>query len=177
MAYTTLPGAGSRLTAATLSALMTEVRPIIAHKTSDESVTSSTTFQADDHLSVPFAASTTYIVDAWMPMEGATAGDFKMQLVWTGTVARLDYSLFGLGNTPTVAEGDYKGIAQLGATGSPAPSITIGTTTANWVPGWVHGLMVTTTSGTLTVEWAQNASSGTATIVKRGSWLRLIPVA
>lgn len=150
---------------------------IFKHKTADESVTSSTTFQDDDHLVLPYAAGTTYILEGWLPQEGPTAGDWKMQFTFTGgTVTRFDFSSFGLGDGATAAEGNYKGVAQLGATTSPSAGATQGTITSNWTPILLHGLLITSGAGTLTLQWAQNASNASAVILKKGGWIRLTPV-
>jgi len=177
MAFTAYPAAGETLTAAKLQSLIGEVRPVTATKTADESLTSNTTLQNDDHLSVAFASTLTYVIAGELYVDGPTAGDINLRLTWTGTVTRLDWNVTGLATTATAAEGDMKSVAQLGATTSPATAITIGTITANFSTIKLGGLLIPSTAGVLTLQWAQSVSTGTATTIRLGSWLKLIPSA
>lgn len=171
--------AGHIVTATDVSAILDEIdfmSGVFAHKTADEPLASNTTFQNDDHLSLPFAASKMYTIDGKLYLEGPTAGDIKLQLTWTGTVTRLDWAATGLATTATTAEGDMLSIAQLGATTPPVAPITTGTITSNWSTIEVSGLLIASTAGVLTLQWAQATSNATNTIVKKGSWMRLHPV-
>lgn len=163
--------AGQTLTAAKLNAAF-DFLPLIATKTADESLPSSTTFQDDDHLQIAFAVAT-YTIDGWLAVEGPTAGDAKFRFAWTGTLTRFDYGISGLALAATTAEADLKSIAQIGATTSPSSEITIGTITANWSNIPIYGHMVASAAGTLKLQWAQVVSDAANTIVKQGSFLRL----
>lgn len=175
MSFTAVPAAGAKLRASVLSSLITELRPIYAVKTADEpAIISSTTYQADDHLFLPFSAGITYELAGWIALEGPTAGDIKMRVSWTGTLTRFDWGLSGLATTATTGEGDLKSVAQLGSTTSPSTEIIMGTITANWSNILISGTVVTSTAGQLTLEYAQSASTATNTIVKKGSWMKLI---
>lgn len=177
MTFTAYPAAGETMTAAKLQALISELRPVIATKTADESLTSNAVLQADDHLSVAFASTLTYTIEGELYVDGPTAGDINLRLAWTGTVTRLDWAAMGLATTATVAEGDVKSVAQLGATTSPATAISIGTITANFSTIKLGGLLIPSTAGVLTLQWSQAVSTGTATTVRTGSWLKLLPSA
>ncbi|HZM83764.1 MAG TPA: hypothetical protein VFC19_49225 [Candidatus Limnocylindrales bacterium] len=174
MALSTLPSAGDILTAAKLSSLITELRPVIAVKTADETVNNSATHQTDNHLSVAYVAGASYVLDGWLPVEGPTAADIKLRLTFTASsVTRLDWGLSGLATTATTAEGDLKSVAQLGATTSPTSEIVMGTINANWSNILMHGTLIASAAGTLTLEWAQNAATVGNTIIKLGAWMGL----
>jgi hypothetical protein len=175
--FTSYPAAGTRLSASTLQALVSELRPVSAIKTADESLTSNAVLQDDDHLSVAFGSSLTYTIVGELYVDGPTAGDINLRLAWTGTVTRLDWGARGLATTATTAEGDTRSVAQLGATTSPATAISMGTITANFSVIELGGLLIPSTTGVLTLQWAQSVSTGTATTVRLGSWLKLIPSA
>ena len=78
MAFTTIPGAGARLDASTLYALINELRPLFVRKTSDETVNNSTTLQNDDQLALAVEANATYWLSMRLIMSSGTTPDFKM---------------------------------------------------------------------------------------------------
>jgi hypothetical protein len=165
---------------ATLNAALDQVNDYdrFAYKTADESLTSSTTLQDDDHLLVPLAVGT-YVVQAAYRVSGAAAGDVKIGWAFSGTATG-----YREGVGPSVATADVLAAA----VAQPVRAATAGTGSdfATAVPYGVDGtnysavlesaVMVVTVAGTLKVQWAQNASSATATIVRQGSslWARRV---
>ena len=142
-----------------------------ALKTVDESVTSSTTLQNDDTLLHPVEASTTYEFEALLALTGNVTGDFKMAFTFPAA-STCYWGAVG----PSSADAGFgtAGSAQLAATFGSASGTAVaysGSTTA--VVILVKGvLVVSTTPGNLQLQWAQNTSNGTATVVKAGSYLR-----
>lgn len=181
MSFVTLPTITvAPLTAARLQLIVDairELRPVTATKTLDEPLTSNAGLQNDDQLSVAFGSTLTYTIKGELYVDGPTAGDINLRLAWTGTVTRVDWSAVGLATTATVAEGDVKSVAQLGATTSPTTAISIGAITANFSVIKIGGLLIPSTAGVLTLQWAQAVSTGTATTIRTGSWLKLVPSA
>lgn len=158
MSWTTLPAAGQKIRAATVSALFTEVRPIVARKASDETVNGSAALQNDDELFVALAASTTYKIVLDLVWNSGTTPDFKFD--WavpsgaTGlyTVTATSSAALFLGSL------SFAGGGNLDGTGSDLFS-------------QFEGELVTTDAGTLQFRWAQNTSTGSNTIVRAGSLL------
>lgn len=143
-----------------------------ARKTSDESVTSSTTLQNDDTLLLPVRASSVYRFTALVGYVGNTTGDIKLGFTfpsgatchWAGKGA--SSSDDGYGTT-----GASKHSAVFGEVSGTATSFAGSTSNLAVL---IEGILITgTTAGNLTLQWAQNTSNGTATTVKAGSFLEL----
>lgn len=134
---------------------------LYARKTADESVTSSTTLQDDNHMTLAVVASASYWLD--------------LSIFWTSTSA-----------TPGIKIGWS---APSGATmtwGSPnaGAMITIAqtdswSTVASEIDASHYEAILQTAgnAGNIVVQWAQDVSNGTATTVKAGSVLSLLRVA
>jgi hypothetical protein len=155
--------AGSRITAA----LLQSVAPMGVIKGADESVTSSTTLQNDNELFVPVIANATYLFDCYLDFEGGTAGASDIQWQWTIGAGTLRYQAIyaqassGLG---LIAGVTYAGSANVAA----------GTNGAGSLRGLsMNGTLVTSGASSLQLQWAQNTSSATATIVHAQSYLSL----
>jgi hypothetical protein len=143
---------------------------LFVRKTATESVTSSTTLQDDDDLVLAVEADSVYLLDALLFYDGGTAGDFKLAFTYP-TGATIDYvhtgppttASGGTGNTVDnrlIVETDTLGLGAAGA----------GTTLGVHITGV---LVVDSTAGSLQLQWAQFASSGTATRVFAPSYLYL----
>lgn len=146
---------------------------IVSWKTATETVTSSTTLQADDQLFLPVSTNARYIMDMFLIYSGAAspAGDLKLQL--TGPAgATLDSANFGVNTSALTA---YNVVGETLAAGSPRA---IGTNGAGFkMTARPMGTLTTSsTSGNLALLWAQNSSSATGTVVHSGSFLRLVRV-
>ena len=144
------------------------VNTIFAQKTATESVTSSTTLQDDDHLSVSVAASSVYELSAMLVYDGDAAGDVSIQ--WSlpsgASISWYLSSITGGGAAATddrIAHSTNVSPAALGCLGA-------GTTLAAHILGLVT---VASTAGTFKLTWAQGTSSGTATRLFAGSYICL----
>lgn len=139
-----------------------------ARKPVNESVTSSTTLQSDDHLFVPVQANAAYFMTCVIKYDGDSAGDIKV-LFRLPTSATLN----GLGNTligGAASQSDNQNVPYVENASNIWGCLGTGTT----LYGMVSGLVLTSsTAGTVSVEWAQNTSSATATRVLIGSFLDL----
>lgn len=164
MTFITLPSWGVEpVTAADLQAMVnatSELRPVFKRKTSDETVNNSATLQNDDHLFLSVAASTTYELDGVLHYNSGTTPDFKFG--WTvPTGLTMKY-------TVQAVSGSFNGFSQDQTT---IPAIDgQGVDVAAVLTGIV---IVSTTAGTLTLQWAQNTANASNTIVRAGSYLRL----
>lgn len=173
MTFTAVPSAGSRVRGSVLSSLFTEVRPIAAVKTADDTRTS-TTYIADTHLSVAIPAADTYegqLLLIYNGPTGGTNGRLKARINFPS--GALTWGHLGGKNNTTVADGNMTDI-DLGAafndTSSPSADInlpTVNTTVELTAVVWFT--LVATASGTLSVDTAQISASGTTTIRKHSS--------
>jgi hypothetical protein len=184
MAWSARPAltAGARITDARMDALLDRVEalssPPRAVKTADQSVTSSTVVVDDTHLQLSLLANTRYDLLALLVAEGNTAGDFKFQWAFSAS-AGTSLNIGGAGALSSLAgvDGDGTWLARADTTSSPTPTFILGTNTSNWTNYLAMGhITVGASNTTFKLQWAQNGSSGTPTILKAGSWLRAFPV-
>lgn len=146
-----------------------------ARKTSDESVTSSTTLQNDDHLFLSVAANCTYHVEALILYSARSDTDFKYK--WdcpAGSALKVTSYGLAVGDTTTDGTTIYYGHVNESSTGvhggAAAENTTFMTVNMTGV------LVVSSTAGTMRFTWAQNTSNATAAIVRSHSYLKLTKV-
>lgn len=140
--------------------------PDAAVKSSATSRSSTTTLTADPHLVVALEANATYDFDLDLSYNGGTNGSSDLKFGFTGPAG---YAMtFG---TLLVA---IPAGATLGG-GTQASTLVSGTVnTSTPLYARVSGTVTTSsTAGNLTLTWAQNASSGTATTLTTGSKMRV----
>lgn len=140
---------------------------LFALKTADESVTSNTTVQADDHLSVSVEANRTYSVEGYLIVQSPSATpDFRASFSLTSGT----FHVTGL-QTDEGEDGVIPGLYMTGA--NRVFALFANVETGIPIKGVV---MVGGTAGSFTLMWAQNSSSASATTVRAGSWMRLTPL-
>ena len=138
--------------------------PLAAAKTSDESVTSSTTLQNDNELAVAAAANCTYAVTCFVKYDGGTLGSSDLKAAFTVPAGAT--FLWAVSNKDTSGNPNVGGFLTTGAVA--AGTAGLGTFRTLVVTGT---LAVSSTAGNLQLQWAQQTSSGTATTVYANSWL------
>lgn len=147
-------------------------------KFSNKSVTSSTTLQADDELTISVAAGTSYVFDIYLYCNSAAnaAGDIAVGFTFPAG-ATLHFSGDGPHNSlASGSQADGEFIPRLSAT-SGSTSIPFGLSTAG-VYIHIHGYLLTdVASGSLTLAWAQQTSNASASTVLAGSHLIIERVA
>lgn len=135
-------------------------------KGANESITSSTTIQNDDHFAFSVVANAFYALEGYVPYDGAVGGDIKCDFTVPAGSSFL-WTNFG-NNTGGVTQ--YN-VATQGASVARAISGNGGTASVAFQP---KGYLNTAgTAGTLQFRWAQNTSSGTATTVYASGWMKL----
>jgi hypothetical protein len=157
--------AGEILTAS----LLQSFAPTYAYKATDLSRATFTTLTADPDLSIPTVANAVYEVNGYLNYEGGTIGasDIIIELTSNGT---LRYQILSADPSAGVVIGNTfqgsgtKALATNGAGNLRAASLA-GT------------LIAGGTAGSLTLLWAQNTSSATATILHAGSRLAIRRIA
>lgn len=155
--------AGARLTASELQG----VAPLAAYKGADETVTSSAVLQNDDALFVTVAANATYKFQLWLNYEGGTQGSSDLKIGWSlpsGATIK---------GSATYINASGGSVVEVYFTN--ASTLAAGTNGAASIRGFFAKgtLAVSSTGGTMQLQWAQNTSSGTGTIVHSGSELSL----
>lgn len=151
--------AGQRLTAAQLNS----IAPAGTIKGADESLASSATLQNDNELFVACVANATYLFRCFLDYEAAATIGLKW--TWSVPSGTLRYAATYLANTtgtPPVVGALELGSGTVGAGGNG---------TGNLMSVLMEGTLVTSSAMTLTLQWAQNTSSATATIVHAQSSL------
>lgn len=173
MSFTTLPGAGAPLRAVLLSALVTELRPVSAFKTSATSRASVTALAADPDLTIALPANSVWDWELRLVLFSAAnaAGDFAGAMSYPADGV---CSFSSVGSSDTLASGSSapdtstRGQSRDGAT--PSASFSFGcSTTENGA--LVLGRIEINTAGSLTLTWAQLGSNVNATFLQDGSCL------
>ncbi|MFD5875692.1 hypothetical protein [Streptomyces sp. NPDC060322] len=135
-------------------------------KPTDEALTASTVLQADDHLTMSVTAGGRYAVDACLIATGDPAGDLNLTLAAPpGSTGHWTPGAITLG----VADGTGSIRLTRYDLGTP---IGVGIIAGGLVVAPL-GTLTAGATGTLTIQWAQAASSATPTTLKAGSWLRV----
>lgn len=140
----------------------------VIRKAADETVTSSAALQNDNELLFAIAASEAWVIFAYLFTDGATAGD--IQATFTGPAGSTGVvAVVGPGTAATAfADSLVNNQGGAFAAGLPAGTFGAGNKTLVTVVGSVvNGA----TPGNVTLQWAQRASSATATTVYTGSFL------
>lgn len=143
-----------------------------AIKSADKTITNSTTFDPDNHLFLPVASNSIYILDSMLLYAGPAdpAGGIKFD--WTGpagfTINWVNYGVLGVG-TGTLTS--YDAVMETAAGGRFHGTAGLPTTLSLQPKGVVRTLG---TAGTLTLRWAQAAANATGTTLKTDSFIRLM---
>jgi hypothetical protein len=140
-----------------------------ATKTANETVTSSTTLQNDDALTVTLDANSIYRVYMVLLMAGVTAGEIKTS--WTAPAGATGFkNCMGPGSDSTSRDGVAATMRYGTHTFTTAVNYGLNDA-ANFVHAVEQGIVTTTTGGTFVLQWAQQASSATASTIAAGSFL------
>jgi hypothetical protein len=180
MTWPTSPAAvsGGTIPSAGINAIRADLAAINGYvlKTADQSVTSSTTLANDTHLFYTIGAAGTYAFDLYLYGTSAANAAGDMGIAFTFPTGTLYVGASGL--DVALASGDngtMKGQAGLSlASGTLMTVFGLSTTPTM---AHVHGLLVATATGTLRLQWAQFASSASASTLKAGSHMLVKQVA
>lgn len=155
--------AGSRLTAAMLQG----VAPVAAYKSAGQPVTSNaTTLVNDSQLLLTLPANSVFIFNGLLTLTGAAigAGDIRFTFS-TPSGTTMAWEATGFSATTT---GPLNGNAVRSGGGL----VSVGISGATASPALLMGsISVGATGGPIQLQWCQNTSSTTATVVGAGSFL------
>lgn len=139
--------------------------PLFARKTADETVNNSATLQNDNHLFLSVAASTTYELTGLLVYTSGATPDFKFGWTFPSGLTMRYTVLATVGGT----FGTY------GQVQTAVPAID-GAGSELTVP--IMGIViVSSTAGTLQLQWAQNTANASDTKLHTNSYISLMPVA
>jgi hypothetical protein len=181
-AYPALAG-GQRITAA----LLRSMQPQVVRKTADTARTATTARVADPHLAFDAVANAVYVFDGYLKIDGDNAGDVSLQLT-TPSGALGEMLAWGAGNNvigstaaPALQSNvsDSRGYMVRTETMDVNAARTFGLLGAGTTMGMVINgtVRMSTTPGTISIDWAQAVSSATATTFYTDSWLRFQRIA
>lgn len=145
---------------------ITQAYGVRASKTGDETVTTSTTLQNDDELTVAVSASTVYEVALRLYVHGNATADIKVALTFpSGTVQGWGGLSIVAGSAGVSTSADVEAHAFTTLVASPTSSLTFGVpdTNGTLIICWAT-VSIGATAGSITLQWAQNSSSSTTTI-------------
>jgi hypothetical protein len=136
-----------------------------AYKTADESVTSSATLQADDHLTVTLKAGRKYAFRFFcMTNPSLTVGGMDIDLNGTATHTNIRGRVLVFYDDGTSAWQEFTAAAA-------EMTLASGAGLDHFV---IEGTTEVNAAGTFLLRWAQNTSDATASTIKRGSYLEVI---
>jgi hypothetical protein len=137
---------------------------------------SSTTTLADDPTFVfPVVASSAYSMDGYLVISGSTAADFKMTFT-VPTLASAFWSHYGDPGPEDASASEFYSYYKAALPAGTSRSASVPASGQNALP--VRGTFVIgANAGNVTLQWAQFASSGTATNLLGGSYLSMKRIA
>jgi hypothetical protein len=164
-----------------LDAIRSSITPplypsIIAFKTADQVLAASSTTRQDVTFNTPMAleASSTYLLEAFIPYDATTTGDFAIG--WTVPAgATMGWSVNGPPTTATASTSTPLNRSHSGAAATPQiGGVGNGSVVVARPAGWVT---TSTTPGNLVMQAAQVTSDPTAPTVHLGAWVKLTKIA
>lgn len=147
-----------------------EAKRTVVRKPSDTSKTSDTTVASDPHLTVAVGTGT-FLTKVVAIFDSATNADINIGLATPGS-STVRGAIFGPAISAT-AVGHT--IAYLGPASGNAAAGGIGVGTSSVIE--IRATVVTTGSGSIAVQWAQNSNQATATTVSAGSSIEVEQIA
>ena len=137
---------------------------------SDFSKTSSATLSDVTGLSVDVQAGRTYSFEAFISYTCAAAGGVRAAIGGTATATNIIYDGWIIDSAANGIKGNAQATALAGVVANAATTGTAGHII-------IRGTITVNAAGTLTVQFAQSVSNGTASVAKRGSYFIVHDVA
>ena len=145
---------------------------IVVVKAADQSVTSSTTLVDDDDLAFPIKASEVWAAEFNLFYNGAIGGDLKVAFtVPAGATGNWSITGPAVAQSSGVLENTMQNGAKLDTFGTAIAVGASGTGQATELAVIKVLVVNSTTAGAVTLQWAQNASDGDPTTIKKNSYL------
>ncbi|MEZ4782701.1 MAG: hypothetical protein R3F28_01365 [Candidatus Kapaibacterium sp.] len=140
-----------------------------ARKTADESITNVGTLQNDDHLALPLAASTTYVIEGFL-YAYSNVNNAELIIgfdVPASSTMKMTYVAYDGAN-------NIKGGGFLSTDGGASGAIDVTSGTATDIAVWFRGIVITsTTADDIQLQWAQSAAgTGRTTTIEANSFMQ-----
>ncbi|MET7437934.1 hypothetical protein ACFYQQ_01275 [Streptomyces sp. NPDC005496] len=169
-AYPT-PLAGQRLVASLLRSMLTQT----VRKTADESRSATTTYADDTHLVFAAEANAVYTMIGWVKYFADPTPDIKMKVtVPSDALGEWAWFMPGQG---TAAANVLGYSIRTDTTDINAGRTGYGTSDSQHYTPLGGLIRMGPTAGNISLQWAQNTSSATATILYTDSWLQFQRIA
>lgn len=167
----TTQSAGNNTTKAASTAFVTTAvaAAVATYSVISSDATTTSTSASDTGLTLSLAASSTYIVRAWVAVSCNNTGGLKIGIV---SPSSSTYLFTGMGVTSSVTAFTRWGII---ADGLSSVAFQTFNGSRNFVS--IDGKIVTTSSGTLKIQFASVTSTQTSTIVADGSYFSVTKIA
>lgn len=138
-------------------------------------INNSVTLVSDAVMTAALEANAEYMVDGSLYYDSSNTADFKMSTVWPGgTTGRLVGWGLDTGGTTQIGSLKQQSTTTSAATWS---FVGAGTGAGNTVFCSFEGRLATAGAGNLVVQYAQNTLDATNTVVRSGSFLRVVRTA
>lgn len=140
-------------------------------KSGDTSRTSTTAVSDDPDLQFTSQVAGTYSVEWLLTVTGPTGvANFKTGINCTGTVTTSFWSALNRDQTGVIGGNAAQNDCNASTT---TQTVTLSIAAGNYEVIQGYGFVVTSTTGTISLQWAQGTSNASAVTVKRGSWMRI----
>ncbi|HXN95985.1 MAG TPA: hypothetical protein VN879_15885 [Candidatus Acidoferrales bacterium] len=127
------------------------------------SIAANITVANDPDLTVTLPAGGTYVIKGMLnDGSGTSAGGLKGQINYSGTISTGSWGMNGVGTAVTPVS-----LTNINTTAT----LQTAQTAVGFMP--IEATLLCTTGGTLSFQWAQNASNATASVLGIGSYLRI----
>ncbi len=151
--------------------------PLMGYAVADSTKTSNTTLADATGVVVALQANSTYILDGYIAYNAGATGDLKV--AWTvpaGTTGHWGLYPIAVASTASVGDLDARRIDAYGDANIQAGG---GSDSFGGIMvALPRGYIVTSgTAGNFQLRFAQNTSSVTSTVIKIGTWIRVLKVA
>jgi hypothetical protein len=144
----------------------TAIPHLLAYKSANESLTSNTTLQDDDHLFFTMAASDVWHIQVGLHVSGGNDSNIALAFTLPSGSMMLSNFSFSPGNTAQLVDWVASGASQTVRSHINGSYIWIGGTVQNGA-----------TPGNFRLQWAQAASVATALVVNKGSTIMGVKLA
>lgn len=139
--------------------------------TADETRTNNTTMTSSPTFTFPVKANMSYTFEGFCPTLGVNTADLKVQFIGPAGSSILWTNRGNVGPAGGGSLTDYNNVVQGGGVGRALNTIDATTNINSFFP--IGTIVVSSTAGSLTMQWAQEVSNATASKILAGSWMEV----
>lgn len=161
--------AGNFINAVDIKDELDFLTPIEVIATDNPTKSSDAALANDSQLALAYAASASYDLELGLYYGAGTTADFKYALTFANVPGGLNYDAVVLDVTTSTTVAQIQALAEASGTAHAVGGAGVGS--FRFIR--LKGNLVTTGTGTLRVQWAQNTSTVENTVRKAGSYMTL----